>query len=143
MHPCSACCCYRASSVSEHDSSCALSCFHTASPVTVTCGCALMVSSFIGCRFEFPNACSFVHQVSHRSFQSCPMNVRWGTHSSCKLFHCLLHIGSLSCHREVGPSLFDTILPPLLGAGLLSPSLFLSLGDLSCSQDCISPCPCP
>ena len=97
----SAYCCSRASSVSEHDSSCALSCFHTASPVTVTCGCELLiVSSFIGCWFEFPNACSFVHQVSHRSFQPCSMNVCWGTHSSCKLFHCLLHVGSLSCHMK-------------------------------------------
>ena len=33
-------------------------------------------------------------------FSRAPMNVCGGTHSSCKLFHCLLHIGSLSCHTE-------------------------------------------
>ena len=73
---------------------------HTASQVAVTCGCELIVSSFSGCWFELPDACSFVHQVSHHSFQPCPMNVCWETHSSCKLSHCLLHIESLSCHTE-------------------------------------------
>ena len=135
-----ACCRCRASSVSEHDSSCALSCFRTASPVTVTCGCELIVSSFIGCWFELPDARSFVHQVSHRSFQPCPMNFCSGTHSSRKLFHGRRVV--VLPHREVGPSPVDTILPTLLGVAPLSPSLSLSLEDRACSQDCTSPCPC-
>ena len=43
-------------------------------------------------------------------------------------------------HGEVGPSLVDTILPTLLGAAPLSPSLFLSLGDRACSHNCTFPC---
>ena len=76
----------RASSVPEHDSVCALSCFHTTSQVTVARGCELIVPSFAGCRFELPDAGSFVHHVAHDAFQTCPVNVCW-THSSSRLPH--------------------------------------------------------
>ena len=37
-------------------------------------------------------------KVTHHAFQTRPVNIRWRTHSSCKLFHSLLGIWSLSCN---------------------------------------------
>ena len=93
---CSTHCRCSASNVSEHDSGCGFSCSRTTFPVAVARGCELIVSSFAGGRFELPDADSFIHQESHHAFQTCRVNGRWRTHSSCKLFHSLLRIWTLS-----------------------------------------------
>ena len=134
--------CYRASSVSEHDSSCAFSCLHTASPVTVTCGWAHCLElHWLSVR---TSKCLCVCSPGIESLVSTVPNDRSLGNSffvQALSLH-VVHRVVVLPHIEVGPSLVDTILPTLLGAAPLSPSLFPSLGDRACSQDCTSPCPC-
>ena len=83
--------------------------FHTASPVNVTCGCELIVSSFIGC-------------WSHVSV--VPSECLLGNSFLVQALSLLVaHRVVVLPHGEVGPSLVDTILLTLLGAAPLSPSL--------------------
>ena len=72
----------------------------TSAPVTAARGCELVVSCFTRSRCELPNAHAFLHQVTRGAFQTQQVNVCWRAHASCKLFHGLLCIWSLSCNTD-------------------------------------------
>ena len=99
----------------------------------------LIVPSFACCRFETPDAGSFVLQVTHDAFLDVP--------SGCLLENAFLaqapsqlveRLVAVLQHGAIAPLLVDTILPAIQVAALRSPSL----GDQACSHGCTSPCPC-
>ena len=106
--------------------------------------CSLLVSnSSIFSVLVRTSKCLFVCSPSTASFVSIvPNECLLGNSFLVQALSLLVaHRVVVLPHGDVGPLLVDTILP-LLGAAPLSPSLFLSLGDWACSQDCTSPCPC-
>ena len=96
-------------------------------------------SLVVGSNFQMLIRLFTRYQIARFSRAQCWL----GTHSSRKLFHCLLHIGSSSCHMEKSARhLSIQSCQHFWELFLCHQVFFLSLGGQARPQDCTSPWPC-
>ena len=118
----------RASSVPEHDSVSALSCFHATSPVTVARGCELIVPSFAGCRFELPDAGFVCSPCSAWRVSDAPSECLLNSFLKQAPPQIVEHLVAFLQQSSRPVTRRNSPCPATQGAAPRSPSLCLSLG---------------